>query len=37
MIGTGAISEKHAQVYKKIGYRITVCTDINEAGGSRSR
>ncbi len=35
MIGTGAISEMHARVYKKIGYRITVCTDINEAGGRR--
>lgn len=35
MIGTGAISEKHAQVYQKIGYRLTVCTDINEAGGRR--
>src|SRR5689334_16004108 len=35
MIGTGAISEKHAQVYKNIGYELTVCTDINEAGGRR--
>lgn len=35
MIGTGAISEKHAEVYKKIGYDLTVCTDINEAGGRR--
>src|SRR5690242_9058742 len=35
MIGTGAISEKHAQVYKNIGYELTVCTDINETGGRR--
>jgi len=35
MIGTGAISEKHAQVYKNIGYQLTVCTDIFEAGGRR--
>jgi predicted dehydrogenase len=35
MIGTGAISHKHAQAYKNIGYRITVCTDIFEAGGRK--
>jgi len=35
MIGTGAISEKHAQVYRNIGYQLTVCTDINEASGRR--
>jgi UDP-N-acetyl-2-amino-2-deoxyglucuronate dehydrogenase len=35
MIGTGAISEKHAQVYRNIGYELTVCTDINETGGRR--
>ena len=35
IIGTGAISEKHAQVYKNIGYELTVCTDIFEAGGRR--
>jgi len=35
MIGTGAISEKHAQVYKNIGYQLTVCTDIFEAAGRR--
>ena len=35
MIGTGAISEKHAQVYKNIGYELTVCTDIFEASGRR--
>lgn len=33
MIGTGAISHKHAQVYKNIGFELTVCTDIFEAGG----
>jgi len=35
MIGTGAISHKHAQAYKSIGFELTVCTDINEAGGRR--
>jgi UDP-N-acetyl-2-amino-2-deoxyglucuronate dehydrogenase len=35
MIGTGAISHKHAQAYKNIGFELTVCTDINEAGGRR--
>ncbi len=35
MIGTGAISHKHAQVYKKIGYRLTVVTDVVEAAGRR--
>jgi UDP-N-acetyl-2-amino-2-deoxyglucuronate dehydrogenase len=35
MIGTGAISHKHAQVYKNIGYRLTVVTDIFEAAGRR--
>ena len=35
MIGTGAISHKHAQAYKNIGFQLTVCTDINEAGGRR--
>jgi UDP-N-acetyl-2-amino-2-deoxyglucuronate dehydrogenase len=35
MIGTGAISHKHAQVYQNIGYRLTVVTDINEAAGRR--
>jgi UDP-N-acetyl-2-amino-2-deoxyglucuronate dehydrogenase len=33
MIGTGAISHKHAQAYKNIGYELTVCTDINVEGG----
>src|SRR5579883_2351509 len=35
MIGTGAISHKHAQVYRNIGFELTVCTDIFEAGGRR--
>lgn len=35
IIGTGAISYKHAQAYKNIGYDVTVCTDINEANGKK--
>jgi predicted dehydrogenase len=35
MIGTGAISHKHAQAYKNIGYRLAVCTDINEQAGRK--
>jgi len=35
MIGTGAISHKHAQAYKNIGFQLTVCTDINQASGRR--
>jgi UDP-N-acetyl-2-amino-2-deoxyglucuronate dehydrogenase len=35
MIGTGAISHKHAQAYKNIGFQLTVCTDINQANGRR--
>src|SRR5262245_35989542 len=35
MIGTGAISHKHAQVYKNIGYDLTVCTDIIEPAGRK--
>ena len=35
MIGTGAISHKHAQAYKNIGFELTVCTDIYEPGGRR--
>ena len=35
MIGTGAISHKHAQVYKNIGFELTVCTDIFEASGRK--
>jgi UDP-N-acetyl-2-amino-2-deoxyglucuronate dehydrogenase len=35
IIGTGAISHKHAQAYKNIGYEVTVCTDIHEPSGKR--
>lgn len=35
MIGTGAISHKHAQAYKNIGFQITVCTDISPVYGQR--
>ncbi len=35
MIGTGAISQKHALAYKNIGYQITVCTDISETYGRK--
>jgi len=35
MIGTGAISHKHAQAYRNIGYRLTVCTDIHPESGRR--
>ncbi len=33
IIGTGAISHKHALAYRNIGFRITVCTDLNAANG----
>ncbi|MBZ5586501.1 MAG: Gfo/Idh/MocA family oxidoreductase, partial [Acidobacteriia bacterium] len=35
MIGTGAISQKHAQAYRNIGFHLSVCTDINEEAGRR--
>jgi UDP-N-acetyl-2-amino-2-deoxyglucuronate dehydrogenase len=35
MIGTGAISYKHADAYRNIGYKLAVCTDINEEAGRR--
>ena len=35
MIGTGAISHKHAQVYRNIGFELTVCTDIFEPSGRK--
>ncbi|HLJ46653.1 MAG TPA: Gfo/Idh/MocA family oxidoreductase [Bryobacteraceae bacterium] len=35
LIGTGAISHKHAQAYKNIGYQVTVCTDISPEYGRR--
>src|SRR5271170_1324155 len=33
IIGTGAISQKHALAYRNIGFRITACTDINVSNG----
>jgi len=35
IIGTGAISRKHAQAYKNIGYEITVCTNHNAVNGKK--
>jgi UDP-N-acetyl-2-amino-2-deoxyglucuronate dehydrogenase len=35
IIGTGAISNMHAQAYANIGFRLRVCTDIDEAAGRR--
>jgi UDP-N-acetyl-2-amino-2-deoxyglucuronate dehydrogenase len=35
IIGTGAISHKHAQAYKNIGYELTVCTNTNAANGKK--
>lgn len=29
IVGTGAISHKHAQAYRNIGFRVAACTDIN--------
>ena len=33
IIGTGAVSHKHAQAYRNIGYELTACTDIFVEGG----
>lgn len=33
IIGTGAISRKHAQAYKNIGYEVVVCTNTNAVRG----
>jgi predicted dehydrogenase len=33
IIGTGAISHKHAQAYKNIGFEVAACTDVNPAAG----
>ncbi|MGO8718939.1 MAG: Gfo/Idh/MocA family protein [Acidobacteriaceae bacterium] len=33
IIGTGAISHKHAQAYRNIGYQVTVCTNTNPVKG----
>ncbi|MCP5111769.1 MAG: Gfo/Idh/MocA family oxidoreductase, partial [bacterium] len=35
IIGTGAISNKHAEAYQSIGFEVTVCTDIFEEAGRR--
>src|SRR5436309_3016789 len=35
IIGTGAISHKHAQVYRNIGFELTVCTDIFPESGKK--
>lgn len=35
IIGTGAISHKHAQAYRNIGYEIAACTDIAPAAGKQ--
>jgi predicted dehydrogenase len=35
MIGTGAISHKHALAYRNIGFNIVVCTDIDAAAGRK--
>ncbi len=35
MIGTGAISQKHAEAYRNIGFELTVCTDVYEPGGRK--
>jgi predicted dehydrogenase len=35
MIGTGAISHKHALAYANIGYKITVCTDVHREAGEK--
>ncbi|HUP03194.1 MAG TPA: Gfo/Idh/MocA family oxidoreductase [Bryobacteraceae bacterium] len=33
IIGTGAISHMHARAYGNIGFRLRVCTDVNEEAG----
>jgi UDP-N-acetyl-2-amino-2-deoxyglucuronate dehydrogenase len=35
LIGTGAISHKHAQVYRNIGFEISVCTNQNPESGKK--
>ncbi|MDE3195884.1 MAG: Gfo/Idh/MocA family oxidoreductase [Acidobacteriota bacterium] len=35
IIGVGAISHKHALAYRNIGFRISVCTDINPESGRK--
>src|ERR1700760_56460 len=33
IVGTGAISHKHALAYRNIGFQIVACTDINAESG----
>jgi len=35
MIGTGAISHKHAEAYRNIGFELVVCTDVFEPAGRK--
>src|SRR5260370_11051393 len=35
MIGTGSISQNHAEAYRNIGYELTVCTDVYEPAGRK--
>lgn len=35
IIGTGAISHKHVQAYRNIGYEVTACTDISAVYGQK--
>jgi predicted dehydrogenase len=35
LIGTGAISHKHALAYQNIGFQVAACTDINRAAGEK--
>lgn len=35
IIGTGAISHKHAEAYRNIGYKLVACTDVNPEAGKR--
>src|SRR5579862_3652089 len=35
MIGTGAISHKHAEAYRNIGFELAVCTDVYEPAGRK--
>jgi UDP-N-acetyl-2-amino-2-deoxyglucuronate dehydrogenase len=35
MIGTGAISHKHAEAYRNIGYELVACTDVYEPAGRK--
>jgi len=35
MIGTGAISHKHAEAYRNIGYELKACTDVYEPAGRK--